>query len=372
MLCLRKNMNIRSQRFRKVSKPLKMPYNIGHTTKRKPSSNIRKTFNVNAADGVSRTLVPPDLKPILDVIDDGIAKIDTDITLLVDIVGSEMQTSTTNISDNIKSGVRDELTTANTTFNNEFKIIFDRNVALIQELVFQTSNTENTESAEMIETQKTALLQSISALITTAQTNISTILVDDFNEELSDLTTLITNGNMNVYDQISSIINDPNNTDPVIPQLTFLDPVTVADSIIPGKNILKQDIEAVLQQLYTSISSEIERITQIKLDEERTIMQTHTTTLVQGLNDARDTVLQEVNILIQNQTTSTIASITTLLTTQNGELKTQYHNSVETLRTNTATVIRDVTQLEIEALLPIIRAYNRQIADQVVVPQPTL
>ncbi|KRH93922.1 hypothetical protein M153_4870001244 [Pseudoloma neurophilia] len=333
-----------------------------------PSHQVKPVQMRGSKYSIPRTIIPPDLGSVLDVITQGTATINSEVFRITQEGDAAIDVATNNTTNSIKSAVQAEVTSVNTTLNTELTNIFNTNKVLIENAVATLTASENAESAQMIDAQKTVLLNAIYPLITNAEATITALTNTASSDELNNLITLITTENQNVYNQVAAIVNDPNNTNPILPQIVFPDVNAIANSITPGKTELKAEILLILQTLYNDIVTEVQSVTNTKLTEQTSILQTYSAQLVTQLESARNTVLSETSTLIDQTTTTEIGNITTILQTNNATLQTEYTTIIDTFNNEIETAINAVTQTEINNILPVIRQYNREVAAQIVLP----
>lgn len=354
-----------SQNFLLTSSQIKPMRTSKYTN---PSHQVKPVQFRSTKYSQPRTIIPPDLAPVLDVITKGTAEIDAQVLKIVEDGQKIMHNASLETTRKTQQGIEAEVSATNTLIQTDLTTIFVRNKTLIEELVFLATTNETADVTKLIESQKTALLTAIAPLIADAQTQVNN-LTDLFSTiELNDLSALITTSNQSVYDQIAAILGDQTNTSPILPQVTFPDPVVIAESITPGKEQLKIDIETILTDLFTKISTEIGNVTNTKITGVQDIVHPVSLKLVSDLEAARDTVLSEVRASIDTHTPTEISNLSALIKTNYADLTTQVENTISTFNTSIEQAIQTVTQLEITNILPVIQQYNRDVAAQVVLP----
>ncbi|KRH95299.1 hypothetical protein M153_100043863 [Pseudoloma neurophilia] len=250
----------------------------------------------------------------------------------------------------------------NTDMYNGIDSIINGLSGYVDQLVEETSQAEHGLASNSLSIKNTQLVNEIKALITTLQIAVSDALTAHSATELTDLTTTIEAANYSLFTQLSTILNDPNNNAPALPQLTFPDPAAIAESIAPGKEALYQEISALLTTFVNDSSALIAANDLREKNEVTVIMNDGTADLITKLENITNGLLQDVQTLIDNVTQQESTAITNAITPIQNTLKTNIDAEMATISTKVNDLINQVTTTELADMSNALTDYNQNIA----------
>ncbi|ELA47730.1 hypothetical protein VCUG_00812 [Vavraia culicis subsp. floridensis] len=308
----------------------------------------------------------PDLKPLLDVIVKGCETLDTNLAAIV--TQTEDETSKI-IADTITKEIKEiegVVDGSNTLCVSQLTNLFQTTTKTISDLIQAITGSEETDTSKLLKEKETTLVKTIQDLINGTNNKIKDLVDAHTNEEFIGLESLIKSENQTIYTQIKDILADPQNTNPIIPQLKFPDPVTIADSIVPGKNQLHDNLVKIVSDLLEQIKSEIQKVEQYELTNQQSIIGTGTASYTEQLNTIRHNTLVSVQKITDDVSSSEITTILNVLAANNLEMKNDIISLTQKMDQDASGYIIEITTLEIDSLTPLIAEYNRTIAGQII------
>ncbi|ELQ75227.1 hypothetical protein THOM_1850 [Trachipleistophora hominis] len=308
----------------------------------------------------------PDLKPLLDVIVEGCEALDTNLTSIVTQTGDDISTIITNTTAVEMKEIQDVVGNGNTLYVSNLTDLFQATAKTITDLINTITGSEEAETSTLLKEKETALVQAIQALVDSANSQIKNLVDNHTNDEFTGLESLIKTENQTIYTQIQNILADPTNTSPIIPQLKFPDPATIANSIVPGKNQLNDDLVKLVTKLLEQIKAEIQKTEDYELDKEKSIIDAGTTSYVDKLNTIRADILVGVQKITDDVSSTVVTSLLASLAANNLEMKNSIVDLTKKMDQDASAYVIEVTNLEINNLAPLITEYNQEIAKQII------
>lgn len=308
----------------------------------------------------------PDLKPLLDVIVNGCETLDTNLAAIVTQTGDEISKIIADTTTKETKEIEGVVDSSNTLYATQLTDLFQTTTKTITDLIQAITGSEETDTSELLKEKETTLVKTIQDLINNTNSKIKDLVVAHTNEEFTGLESLIKSENQTIYTQIKDILADPQNTNPIIPQLKFPDPVTIADSIVPGKSQLNDNLVKIVSDLLEQIKSEIQKVEEYELTNQKSIISTGTASYTDQLNTIRNNTLVSVQKITDNVSSTEITTILSSLAANNLEMKNNIIGLTQKMDQDASAYIIEITKLEIDSLTPLIADYNRTIAEQII------
>lgn len=345
---------------RQTRSPLALPFTPQKTGFRPKRYRSNKYMNKSVSPRAD--ISAPDVQVILQVILDAQTALDNDINLIVEDVKQAIITKVNTAAADESGIIQPIITAGNATLSDGIQTIIDGASGVIDAIVQEISTQEHTDSSVVLQQKNTTLVQNIQTLINTLQSDVDTLLTAHGVSELDAVKNLITEENDALYAQIETILNDPNNNNPIIPQLIFPDPVTISESIEPGKIELTNQISNLMNTFITDVQALLTATGTSEKDQVTIIMNDGTTELITRLEDLASVLLPDVQQLVDDVTAQEITDIQAGIGPIQSQLETDITTEVNRLSTETADAITSVTATELATITPVIAQYNQDIA----------
>merc|ERR1712121_60861 len=345
---------------RQTRSPLALPFTPQKTGFRPRRYRSNKYMNKSVSPRAD--ISAPDVQVILQVILDAQTALDYNINLIVEDVKQAIIAKVNTAAADEAGIIQPIITAGNATLSDGIQTIIDGASGVIDAIVQEISTQEHSDSSVVLQQKNTTLVQNIQALINTLQSDVDTLLTAHGVSELDAVKNLISEENDALYAQIETILNDPNNNNPIIPQLIFPDPVTISESIEPGKIELTNQISNLMNTFITDVQALLTATGTSEKDQVTVIMNDGTTELITRLEDLASVLLSDVQQLVDDVNAQEITDIQAGIGPIQSQLETDITTEVNRISVETADAITSVTATELATITPVIAQYNQDIA----------
>ncbi|EJW04738.1 hypothetical protein EDEG_01028 [Edhazardia aedis USNM 41457] len=317
----------------------------------------KKKYRLFGGSFPGPTIIYPPIGPIVDLVSASGDKMTTDIHTVIASQLLVINTAITNYSTNTSVKVTETISKGVANLKYDIGDSFNQVYTALATDINTIINTASTSSQTNISTANAQLLTDLQATFATASNATEAAVASMGTTIITGVDQLITSSGTDLYNQIESILADTTNTSPIMPQLKFLDPSSIQNSITTEATNLSNTINNLMHSAQRSmdilisnsvagqVTSETTALSSIEIDVKAAI----TIRVNQLLADLQTKITidtaqmrTDVDALInKNIATLTTAVNTSLTVINTGIEKTVTTTSAQTIKDVQAAIIAD-------------------------------
>ncbi|KAM0687515.1 hypothetical protein COBT_001245 [Conglomerata obtusa] len=304
------------------------------------------------------SIVIPDIQPVLDIIINGAAEIYTQVNSLLGTTLTALQTIIDADFATVIPLVKAVIDTGNITLQTDFSAAFNAaNVSITAS--FQSITTqENIDASNNVTQNNDALLAAIVAVLNQVEADVAGAVNTGVTASGDAVVAALTAANNSLYTQIEALLNNPNNTQPILPQLVYADSTVISALLTDTNNGVYQAVSALLNTAWTQIQNLINASAGTGVTTQTATLNTANEALLTVLNTDIATLLAAVQQSITTVTTDEVNQINQLLTNLAPQLTTDIDGVLNGLEGEITTIINTVTASQVSQTVALITSNN--------------
>ncbi|EJW04741.1 hypothetical protein EDEG_01031 [Edhazardia aedis USNM 41457] len=296
------------------------------------------------------TIVYPPIGPIVDLVSAAGDKITTDIhtaiTTQLAVINTAITTYSTTTSTKAGNAINTGLNNLQYDIGNLFNTVYNTLATSVNTIISTASTTSGTNIGDA----SAQLLADLQTAFATASTGSQAAVTAMGTATASSVDAAITSSGTALYSQIESILADTTNTDPIMPQLTFLDPTAIQTTITTGAADLSNTITSLINAAQRSMDTIIANSIAGQVTSETTALNVIATDVKAAINTQVTTLLTNLQTTITDDTNAIKTAVDTILTNNLATLTTSVTTALTTIdaqiakavNTTSAQTIKDV------------------------------
>ncbi|KAM0688540.1 hypothetical protein COBT_000190 [Conglomerata obtusa] len=311
------------------------------------------------------SVVIPDIQPVLDILTEGAKDMYNKINkllgqTLVDVEKLINDTFTDEIpqiktiimagNSQLVKDITNALDTASNAISADFAMITPK---------------ENEDAALNIQTMNDKILSDIIKIINDTEKSIADTVNDGMNESIKEVVDALMLANNALYTQIQSILADPSNTKPILPQLVYADPVAITDLLTNTNTGIYDTIVKLIQKSLVDIQTSINSNAALGTIAQTSTLKNANKNILKSLNFNVDEALKTIKKAIEAINKDEVTQITDILTKLSPTLTTGIEKLLNGLETDITQIIKEVTTLQIEQTIALIKSNNNGVLSSV-------